>query len=63
MSAQQILMSRGCRLLISALIAGVLAGVGAYAGGSTQKASVLLGAVLFLKDMQAYLSTAPGDGR
>ena len=52
--------SRIYKMLISACVAGLLSGLLAINGGANWKAAALSGAVLFLKDVQAYLSNSPG---
>lgn len=49
------------RMIVSALVAGAIIGLMAYQTGTAVKAAVLLGVVAALKDVQAYLSSAPGS--
>ena len=55
--------ARWYKMAASACVAGLLAGMMAVMGGANWKAAALSGAVLFLKDVQAYLSNGPGAGQ
>jgi hypothetical protein len=54
-------LSRLYRMLVSALIAGMLTGLISYNGGASLKAALLGASISALKDVQAYLSSAPGS--
>lgn len=56
----QVRLSRLYRMLVSATSSAAIIGLTAVTTGATQKTAALLGAIAFFKDIQAYLSSAPG---
>lgn len=56
---QQVYVSRCIRMLISALTAGIMAGLISYSGEATIKTCIVCGLITAIKDVQSYLSTSP----